>query len=119
MRLSDAIRLGSMLKPQSFEAPWIELRYVPATCALAAASDALGLEKLDVGKAPWVGGDWQWTYSDATCPVCAVKSQVFGVVTHLNDQHFWTRERIADWIETMEPPITAPAEHPAHVVVAA
>jgi hypothetical protein len=33
-------------------------------------------------------------------------------IAHLNDYHKWTREQIADWVETMEPvaAAAAPAE---------
>lgn len=36
------------------------------------------------------------------CPVCAWNSDdanLFSHVTHLNDDHRWTREQIADWLD--------------------
>jgi hypothetical protein len=103
VRLSEAIRLGSMLKPQGFggtDTP-------DASCAVRAACDA-------------IGGDAEMPYTTvaarfgvaaklpAACPECDRKDffEGFGtglwVVYHLNDRHRWTRERIADWVETIE-----------------
>ena len=28
---------------------------------------------------------------------------VYAVIGHLNDEDYWTRERIADWVATIEP----------------
>jgi hypothetical protein len=47
--------------------------------------------------APWPTG----TLRPCVCPVKAgpVPVKLFHVVAHLNDDHRWTRERIADWLE--------------------
>jgi hypothetical protein len=37
-----------------------------------------------------------------TCPDCTKADYVFRVIAHLNDDHRWTRERIADFVETIE-----------------
>lgn len=104
MRLSEAIRLGAMLHPQYFGA--MRKRgargEVIATCALGAADEAgyghvFGF--LQVMK----------------CPACHEHRAISGNVAHLNDYHGWTRERIAEWVATVEPQEpTAPAtEQPA------
>ena len=31
-----------------------------------------------------------------------IPQQVAGIITHLNDTHKWTREQIADWLETLD-----------------
>ena len=31
-----------------------------------------------------------------------VGDTLFGIVAHLNDDHLWTREQIADWVEQIE-----------------
>lgn len=37
---------------------------------------------------------------DARCPVCAAgPATVVSIMAHLNDDHQWTREAIADWME--------------------
>lgn len=96
MRLSEAIRLGSMLGPQAFH------QYETddgATCALGAASVAVGNGAAYLGffleHEKLLGGK-------ATCPACRVDSLVVSVIVHLNDEHRWTREAIADWVETVE-----------------
>src|SRR5678816_2083525 len=91
MRLSEAMRLGAMLKPQGFDG----YNHDGATCAMGAAFDALGvlesnfteeehfpLTKVRCERCPECGN----------APMCyTVASAIF----HLNDDHEWTRERIA------------------------
>lgn len=101
MKLSEAIRLGAMLKPQGFGHIDND-----GTCALGAAYDALG--KLN---------DKGFYYEQlmtvfpilriadrVACPVCHQPRGMFQLATipHLNDDHLWTRERIADWVEQIE-----------------
>jgi hypothetical protein len=46
------------------------------------------------------------------CPACdksgtvATRDSVIGMVPHLNDKHWWTREKIADWMETLDVDLT-------------
>lgn len=53
-----------------------------------------------------------------SCPACPVHDstfppgELFGVVTHLNDLHRWSRERIADWLETLDVDLTFPTAPP-------
>lgn len=101
MKLSEAMRLGAMLHPQHFYAAWMldDRQEILATCALGAANVA-GYE--DDGFALWA----------ATCPVCANLApwhNVSSIIAHLNDDHRWTRETIADWVETIEPADDPPA----------
>jgi hypothetical protein len=96
MRLSEAIRLGSLLKPQTFG----DYENLSGTCALGAACEAMGVDlacsgdiaKFEISHALLLSLD---------CPVChdAVAPDV---VVHLNDDHRWTREAIADWLESQE-----------------
>lgn len=120
MTLADAIRLGSMLKPQSFT----DLLEIPEetvtlmgeaitvvggihTCALGAALDA-------VGKLPtmteWMEFDGKVDdmftcfpeYSAlVACPVTEFVKELGSLVAELNDKHHWTRQRIADWVESV------------------
>lgn len=108
MRLSDAIRLGSMLRPQArggFASVqvrgwrgWFLGERTMGSCALMAAAEAVGRERwtdvLDI----WP----EWMRLKAVCPVTGAWNSVFSVVWRLNDTHRWTREQIADWIETIE-----------------
>ena len=95
MRLSEAIRLGAMLHPQSFK-NFREISrpfQVISTCALGAASEA-GYSLPQT----WV------RRGTTTCPVCAVHKEVhiFNTIVHLNDVHKWSREKIADWVSLVE-----------------
>lgn len=100
MRLSEAIRLGAMMRPQGFGHLYSKGR----TCAFGAAYDAVGIGAENVG-----GEDacpcWPWVMlTMADCPVCGDRQTISCVVTsHLNDCHGWTRERIAGWVATIEP----------------
>lgn len=42
------------------------------------------------------------------CPVkgCSSETSLWYIIQHLNDAHKWTRERIADWLETLDSDIT-------------
>lgn len=102
MRLSEAIRLGAMNKPQVFGA----LIRDGGTCALGAAYDAVGLLIGENADVPCLGAEMFPLLNTASdCPDCYfVRNEFTGfVITHLNDLHQWTRERIADWVETLEP----------------
>lgn len=98
MKLSEAIRLGAMLKPQSF----YDYEIAGGTCAIGAALDAIGaLSSFDDDAEffPILRREQR----DVQCPACRQwLSYASGVIVHLNDAHHWTRERIADWVETVE-----------------
>ncbi len=109
MKLSEAIRLGAMLKPQAFSgAQWPE-----KSCALQAACDALGMDGTDV--MPFLA-KYPWAHRKVTCPACNVMDKPRAIhcviAFHLNDDHRWTREQIADWVATIEPQ-DAPESTPA------
>lgn len=100
MRLSDAIRLGSMLHPQCFGSMHsylpgrvYEADAIIGSCALGAAEDAGWFLTLD---------QRTFTSHHIQCPACAIYHGRVKVVSHLNDDHRWTREAIADWVETVE-----------------
>lgn len=95
MRLSEAIRLWAMLHPQYFGATYgMDVNHqVLGTCAMGAARQAGFIVRregvLDIA---------------TRCPHCGkVRDALLRVITHLNDGHRWTRERIADWVATVEP----------------
>ncbi len=41
--------------------------------------------------------------------MCLSVETLFDVAWHLNDAHRWTRERIADFVETVEQPVETPS----------
>ncbi len=98
MRLSEAIRLGSMLGSQAFGHGFGDNG---ETCAHGAALLAIGR------KGAWYTENmdhWPWTtYTRAECPGCRSFIMVFSAIRELNDMHKWTRERIAEWVSTIEP----------------
>ena len=100
MKLSEAIRLGAMLRPQTR----FHLKDQVGTCAMGAALEAVG--------SGMEGGSfnrlWPWAKTTAVEIPCNFIPQgypytVERVIADLNDLYGWTRERIADWVATVEP----------------
>lgn len=48
-------------------------------------------------------------FRNSTCPY---SNRVQDVIVHLNDNHRWRREQIADWLETLDVDLTFPTEKP-------
>ena len=113
MRLSEAIRLGGMQWPQGFDG-YMDRE---TRCALAGASDVAGIAgtrirsssdrvSVDYGamldRFPILGTKH---LSGCACEHWNVTPEPLqDIIIHFNDRHQWTRERIADWVETIEPP---------------
>lgn len=96
MRFSDAIRLGSMA---CGPARYHTVDPHGNRCALGAALLAVGrkgvyLEAFDVWPAI--------TNYMVEHPVTGRRMAVLSAVRELNDFHKWSREAIADWVETIE-----------------
>lgn len=129
MKLSEAIRLGSMIRPQAFGSikthPGSGRR--AATCALGAGLEAIKARvKVSIGRKgqfdtrgkPLEGRTvytWNWpaelrpiVYALAEYPcLCGIShpsltAHVQTIIPHLNDVHRWTRQQIADWVEMVE-----------------
>ena len=113
MKLSDAIRLGSKLTPQA----WSRLKSKHGgTCALGAALEGIEYDfdisikdtfesywsKL-IKAAEYIDGRWPEVINTVVlCPLCPEKSGFLTeTITHLNDDHRVTRERIAEWIDSL------------------
>lgn len=118
LKFSEAIRLGAMLKPQAFG----KLQDAGGSCAYGAALDACGIQDQDNVTEQQLCELFPITTAPASCPVCGLHLEpqpepwqirelktVDEVITHLNDWHRWTRERIADFVETLETPQAADA----------
>lgn len=72
---------------------------VVTACALQAGLEAVGkgdYEGLEAVRELWPEVAWV----QARCPAedCPNKTTIDGQVMHLNDQHHWSRERIAAWV---------------------
>lgn len=114
MNIWEAIRLGATLKKQArgtFERDGIR------TCALGSALDAVG--KLKQKSHNVLERLWPDLYlyhrPGLSCPVrrCpSVQPAWWKLVIHLNDDHRWTRERIADYLEIQMGPPPMPEEVP-------
>jgi hypothetical protein len=95
LKLSEAMRLGAMLSQQSYDIAG------PGRCAFQAAADAVGEKSYGAA----VRKHWPWVDANQLhpCPHCGVRGYVAPIISiHLNDEHHWTRERIADWVQTIE-----------------
>ena len=103
MKLSDAILRGSTMGPQIRH----QLSNGKGTCAWGAAYLALGILGKAITQDPRADPRviWPWTKAKfVNCPVCWEKVHVITAISdHLNDSHFWTRERIAEWVARVEP----------------
>lgn len=98
--LAEAIRSGCRKFPkQYFGALMDTWPNATATCAMGAAIEGGGWDRNNIGPAP------------KKCPACGVErscerggysgSPSFSAIAHLNDDHRWTREAIADWLDTL------------------
>ncbi len=101
MLLSEAIRLGAMLRPQAFGYMFDDHG---GSCAYGAAAEAIGFMR-PAGN-PIVSGITmllchhpEFRLPITQCPQCHYMMTDAG---HLNDTHHWTREHIADWVEGIE-----------------
>ena len=123
IRLSEAIRLGAMMAPQGF-GDLISGLFRRKTCAIGAALSAVPCDVIIKRRAypsfgfrgEHVAGTveevqtpelWNDVFRcRVQCPDCK-DFEIFGpahriIAIHLNDKHRWTREQIADWVETIE-----------------
>lgn len=114
MKLSTAIRLGAMLKPQAFGVYFNDI----GTCAIGAALDACGALDTNscVSESACRWPIFRLRIQDLPFPVYSKDSpslpayvggpasawSLGAVIAELNDAHRWTREAIADWVETVE-----------------
>lgn len=102
MRLSEAIRLGSLAIPHT--TCW-------KGCALGTAVFAMGKNwnyNTDITESPetWVHRLWPFLKGRADDPRClTVQMEIRLLIEDLNGftELKWTREQIAAWVETVEP----------------
>lgn len=104
MKLSEAILLGSTLRPQIKGFLFADGR----SCALGAAAEAMGAQPKD-RPSSWelIRDEWPWTQTlSFRCPACwrpKGTSKALTLITHLNDFHGWTRQCTAVWVASVEP----------------
>jgi hypothetical protein len=115
MKLSEAIRLGAMMRQQSARSGRTHLIDVlDGSCALEAACEAIGhAEAVGGGYQHIIYEAWQWLKgAQLMCPECNTIGADEYTIWHLNDTHCWSRERIADWVESIENTLETSKEAP-------
>jgi hypothetical protein len=110
--LADFIRDGARRRPEQAFGDYYQGKN--ASCALGAAYEAMYRLPLDAnGKRPTRDLDWFFDCLDMVrpCPGEGCKKRIFlaAILVHLNDDHRWTREQIAEWLSTAMPPRPKPA----------
>jgi hypothetical protein len=101
MKLSEAIRLGAMLKPHTKD----ELLHNGSSCAVGAALDAIGELKGNTEREYQVAKEtWPLLELVVSHPLHyeGEPAALMSVIWTLNDSNGSTREAIADWVETVE-----------------
>jgi len=113
MKLSEAIKLGSMTGPMLKGRLWDE-EGGTGSCALGAAMKAVGQERNYYLNGLLKQFGWWWIEETrVSCPVChtttplvdgiTYSNTVRNMIPHINNYHNVTREWIADWVATIEP----------------
>ncbi len=104
MKLSDGIILGTTLGPQIFGKYFDDDHR--GGCALGSALIAAGATPAAFPL------EWEWARNrrecEATPPCGCVTPDIGGysadiIIVHLNDKHKWSREKIAEWVRSIEP----------------
>ena len=86
IKLSEAIRLGSKLRPQCFGVFISDV----GSCALAAAYEAVFGERIN---------DVRFAVRSLSERFNIHDDQLFEIIISHNDHSKWTGERIAEWVE--------------------
>jgi hypothetical protein len=114
MRLSEAMRLGTLVTAQAFRALFMG----DGACAWGAALLAVGANS-ERSLRSAARRRWPWAFAvSVNCPSCGRSRLVWEVIAHLNDHHRWTRERIGAWVAEIEPAEAQPSEDVARLASA-
>ena len=103
MRLSEAIRLGAMALPE-IHGPLFEYRDGKpcAACALGCAYYAIGRYGMSISDQAAAEMAFPLLAQWVTNPANDCSGEMMSVIIHLFETYGWTREEIADWIDTLE-----------------
>lgn len=102
-KISEAIRIGCKSVPEQGFGSFCE-GYEGAACAVGTAVIAeLGIRPRSFATEIHVLWSEIMGTDDIGCPEhgCVQIGSVLGTAFHLNDFHRWTREQIADWLESL------------------
>lgn len=99
--LAEFIRTGMKRRPDQAFGDYY--KGLTASCALGAAYEAMYRLPDDAeGRRPTRDLDWFFDCLDAVkpCPAEGCRKRLFlaAQLVHLNDDHRWTRDAIADWL---------------------
>ena len=110
MRLSEAIRLGAMLRPQEYKAVFAQRDGEWYSCAIGAIAEAVGQKPNNINEGLFravqsfpILNSIVGTYPCDCGQVFLAGGRIWHIISHLNNSHRWTRERIAAWVATIEP----------------
>lgn len=119
MKLSQAMREGAAKRPQCRDVFFNKIRGVLCSCALGAAFEGGGLingaaltrraVELHMGLIAQFEGFETYDVNNSgmlpfPCPSFSCNerpAQLPEIAVHLNDEHNWSREQIADWLESI------------------
>lgn len=117
MKLSEAIRLGAMLRPQTTGAIYKHGK----SCAWGAAWEAVGgdiehwIQDGSISSQTICEQYWPELNRKVAHPLVEGEWSLASTIESLNDNpHCWTRERIADWVASIEAQQTVIALEPIH-----
>lgn len=117
MKLSEAIRLGAMLRPQGFGRFFTgNARIGRRSCALGAAGEAAGILNATAATRKWEDSwELQKRFPILATRVYGTSSDIHtvqGVIQQMNDDGM-SREEIARWVEQCVEPHVEPHFEPA------
>lgn len=113
MTLADAIRFGAQKRPQTTDGSVFHLIRSGewASCALGAAWEGRGgniseILEVDIGTKERVYTELRQGFpvlaTRVACPTDLTwETRMLRMIEWLNDHDHWTRERIAEWIDTL------------------
>lgn len=109
--LAEFIRNGAHDRPEQAFGDYFSGQN--ASCALGAAYEAMYRLPRAGGGKPTRDLDWFFDCLDTirACPGgegCTKRLSLAAIIVHLNDDHRWTREQIATWLE--QNPVTRRAQ---------
>jgi hypothetical protein len=100
--LAEFIRAGADRRPDQAFGDYYSGKN--ASCALGAAYEAMYRLPAEPGR-PGRDLDWFFDCLDTVkaCPGEGCKKKLFlaAIIVHLNDDHRWSREQIANWLATV------------------
>ncbi len=107
IKLSEAIREGAKLRPQAFGFMFNKRDGIWCSCALGAAREHV----FGIGPGGCTTSANDITALAQQCgidlgqmcvdPQEQTHTMIHTVILRLNDEYHWTREQIADWLQTM------------------